>query len=133
MTLRDPENPLQMLPVYDSGDNLHPSDAGYQAMADAVDLSLLGVSGDYGQVSASRYDGHQGEIFWDKQEYVNFLIYRDGTLVTPEGNNGNSFYQNTLIKGQTYRYQVNAVDDEGNEVSIGLVSMPGTAGTTNQR
>lgn len=28
-------------PAHDSGDNLHPSDAGYQAMAEAVDLTLL--------------------------------------------------------------------------------------------
>lgn len=41
--LRDPANPLQFLPVYDSGDHLHPGDAGYQAMAGAVDLSLFGV------------------------------------------------------------------------------------------
>lgn len=30
-----------MAPAYDSGDHLHPSDAGYQAMADAVDLDEL--------------------------------------------------------------------------------------------
>jgi lysophospholipase L1-like esterase len=29
------------LPVYDSCDHLHPSDAGYKAMADAIDLSLF--------------------------------------------------------------------------------------------
>jgi lysophospholipase L1-like esterase len=32
---------LALNPAYDSGDHLHPSDAGYQAMADAVDLELL--------------------------------------------------------------------------------------------
>ena len=30
-----------MLPTYDSGDHLHPNDAGYQAMADAIDLGLF--------------------------------------------------------------------------------------------
>jgi lysophospholipase L1-like esterase len=30
-----------MLPAYDSGDHPHPNDAGYRAMAAAVDLSLL--------------------------------------------------------------------------------------------
>lgn len=35
---RDPDDPQALLPEYDSGDNLHPNDAGYQAMADAVDL-----------------------------------------------------------------------------------------------
>jgi lysophospholipase L1-like esterase len=39
--LRDPANPITMLPKYDSGDHLHPNDAGYQAMADAVNLSVL--------------------------------------------------------------------------------------------
>lgn len=39
--LRDPDNPLQLLPKYDSGDNLHPNDTGYQSMAETVDLTLL--------------------------------------------------------------------------------------------
>ena len=39
--IRDPNQPDQMLPRYDSGDHLHPNDAGYQAMADAIDLSLF--------------------------------------------------------------------------------------------
>ena len=40
---RDPSNPLQFLPKYDSGDHLHPGDAGYRAMGEAIDLSLFGV------------------------------------------------------------------------------------------
>ncbi len=40
---RDPQQPTKFLAAYNSGDNLHPSDAGYQAMADAIDLSLFGV------------------------------------------------------------------------------------------
>jgi lysophospholipase L1-like esterase len=39
--IRDPADPLRMLPAYDTGDHLHPNDAGYQAMADAVRLSQL--------------------------------------------------------------------------------------------
>jgi lysophospholipase L1-like esterase len=39
--LRDPARPTQMLPVYDCGDHLHPSDLGYRAMGDAIDLSLF--------------------------------------------------------------------------------------------
>jgi len=31
--LRDPANPARMQPRYDSGDHLHPGDAGYEAMA----------------------------------------------------------------------------------------------------
>jgi lysophospholipase L1-like esterase len=40
---RDPKQPTKFLAPYNSGDNLHPSDAGYQAMANAIDLSLFGV------------------------------------------------------------------------------------------
>jgi lysophospholipase L1-like esterase len=39
--LRDPDRPARMLPIYDCGDHLHPSDLGYRAMGDAIDLALL--------------------------------------------------------------------------------------------
>ena len=39
--IADPANPKRMLPEYDSGDHLHPSDAGYKAMGDAVNLALF--------------------------------------------------------------------------------------------
>ncbi len=39
--VQDPNHPDRILPAYDSGDHLHPSDAGYKAMADAVNLSFF--------------------------------------------------------------------------------------------
>lgn len=39
--IADPGNPAEIIPAYDSGDHLHPNDAGYQAMADAVNLKAL--------------------------------------------------------------------------------------------
>jgi lysophospholipase L1-like esterase len=39
--VRDPARPTTMRADYDSGDHLHPNDAGYRAMAEAVDLSLF--------------------------------------------------------------------------------------------
>jgi lysophospholipase L1-like esterase len=39
--VRDPADPHRLLPAYDSGDHLHPSPAGYGAMANAVPLSLF--------------------------------------------------------------------------------------------
>ena len=39
--LRDPAHPTRMLPIYDCGDHLHPSDLGYNTMGDAVDLALF--------------------------------------------------------------------------------------------
>jgi lysophospholipase L1-like esterase len=39
--MRDPEHPDRLLPAFDFGDHLHPSPAGYAAMAEAVPLSLF--------------------------------------------------------------------------------------------
>jgi lysophospholipase L1-like esterase len=41
LALRDPQKPNELLKEYDCGDHLHPSDAGYKAMADAIDLTLF--------------------------------------------------------------------------------------------
>jgi lysophospholipase L1-like esterase len=39
--IQDPANPDRILPSYDGGDRLHPGDAGYKAMGEAIDLSLF--------------------------------------------------------------------------------------------
>jgi len=39
--VRDPNAPTRIRPQYNPGDNLHMNDAGYQAMADAIDLALF--------------------------------------------------------------------------------------------
>ena len=39
--VRDPSHPARILPAYDSGDHLHPNDAGYIATANAISLSLF--------------------------------------------------------------------------------------------
>jgi lysophospholipase L1-like esterase len=39
----DPAQPTKYLSQYDSGDHLHPNDAGYQAMANAIDLAWFKV------------------------------------------------------------------------------------------
>ncbi len=39
--IADPDHPARILPGYDSGDHLHLNDAGYQAMANAIDLSFF--------------------------------------------------------------------------------------------
>lgn len=39
--VRDPRHPDRLLPAFDSGDHLHPSPAGYQAMAAAIPLALF--------------------------------------------------------------------------------------------
>jgi lysophospholipase L1-like esterase len=39
--LRDPARATRLRAIYDSGDHLHPNNAGYQAMAQAVPLGLF--------------------------------------------------------------------------------------------
>jgi len=49
--MRDPSHPAKMLEKYDSGDHLHPNDAGYQAMAAAFNLAFVkeGAKGSSGR------------------------------------------------------------------------------------
>jgi lysophospholipase L1-like esterase len=37
----DPNSPLALAPQYNIRDHLHPNDAGYKAMGDAIDLTLI--------------------------------------------------------------------------------------------
>jgi lysophospholipase L1-like esterase len=41
LVVRDPTQPTQLLPAYDSVDHVHPNDAGYKAMADSIDLAFF--------------------------------------------------------------------------------------------
>jgi lysophospholipase L1-like esterase len=43
---RDPAHPTRILAAYDSGDHLHPNDAGYAAMGNSIDLSLFRADDD---------------------------------------------------------------------------------------
>lgn len=39
--LRNPANPTKLLPEADSGDHLHPNDAGHRLIAEAIDINLF--------------------------------------------------------------------------------------------
>jgi lysophospholipase L1-like esterase len=39
--VRDPDHPTKFLSSLQSGDNLHPNNAGYKKMAEAIDLAML--------------------------------------------------------------------------------------------
>jgi lysophospholipase L1-like esterase len=43
--VRDPLTPTKIKSEFDSGDHLHPNDAGYKAMGESIDLSLFKPSG----------------------------------------------------------------------------------------
>jgi lysophospholipase L1-like esterase len=57
---RDPARPAQMLAQFDSGDHLHPSDAGYEAMAHAVDVDAIMAGLGCHQGPADRLTGRSG-------------------------------------------------------------------------
>ena len=44
LAVRDPAAPDALLTAYDSGDHLHPNDAGLQAIANAVNLQIFSRS-----------------------------------------------------------------------------------------
>jgi len=50
----DHDNPLTFGKAYNDWDHLHPNDAGYKAMADAIDLSLITGAAASGRAAAAR-------------------------------------------------------------------------------
>lgn len=54
VAMRDPAHPQQMLAAYDSGDHVHPGDAGYRRMASVVPLSVASGAGDARNCRTSR-------------------------------------------------------------------------------
>jgi lysophospholipase L1-like esterase len=59
MAVRDPDYPTMFLPEYNSGDNLHPGDVGYEAMGNFVDLGLFAPG-----------HGHQGLGWGHGKDYA---------------------------------------------------------------
>jgi len=41
LALRDPAHPGRLRPTFDSGDHLHPNEAGYRLMAETIDLNIF--------------------------------------------------------------------------------------------
>jgi lysophospholipase L1-like esterase len=77
--VRDPVEPNRYRAQYDSGDHLHPNDAGYQAVAAAVDLGLFGGSVMPSGIRQGE-DGHawSGVGGWNRQILLALHAERDG-------------------------------------------------------
>ncbi|HEY3629339.1 MAG TPA: SGNH/GDSL hydrolase family protein [Jatrophihabitantaceae bacterium] len=67
--LRDPHDPHRLAARFDSDDHLHPNDAGYQAMADAVPLAAL--YGSATQARAGWTGSWQAAAAWGEPGYDN--------------------------------------------------------------
>ena len=52
-TVRDPAHPDRLLAAFDSGDHLHPGEAGYRAMAEAIPLSVFAASASPSAIGAA--------------------------------------------------------------------------------
>jgi lysophospholipase L1-like esterase len=111
----DPSNPTQFLPAYDSGDHLHPNDAGYQAIANCVNLSFFGSQFGGtpapipGTVQAENYDtGGQGLGYSVNSVNGTDNGYRsDGVDLEVTSDTGGGVDLGWTSGGQWFRYTVN--------------------------
>lgn len=83
--LRDPQHPKQLLTNYDSGDHLHPNDAGYQAMAAAINLTNFQsgvVSAFHPSLSPSEAGGQTVNVSWSSA-IPGFVLQETDSLAPP--------------------------------------------------
>jgi lysophospholipase L1-like esterase len=139
----NPSDPTMYLPAYDSGDHLHPNDAGYQAIANAVNLNLFGggAEGPYGgtaatvpgTVQAANYDtGGQGVAYNVTSVNGNGTSYRsDGVDLETTADTqdttpaGGPYDLGWTATGQWFKYTVNVATAGTYTVSLRLASPSG--------
>ena len=115
--VRDPVHPEHLDPAYDSGDHIHPSDAGYRAMADAEFGGLsITPSLTIANVSPSAYLPHPGDTIQFSASVTNPGVFpAENVAMTAAGPGGWAITPvaagpGTLTPGQTgtWRWQVTA-------------------------
>ena len=92
----DPANPTQYLPAYDSGDHLHPNEAGLQAIANAVDLNLFSSTG--------------------SAPVVSFRAHANGKYVTAENAGASSLIANRTAIGSWEQFD--ELDQGGGNIAL---------------
>jgi lysophospholipase L1-like esterase len=80
----DPANPAALLPAYDSGDKLHPNDAGLQAIADAMDLDALAALPPIRAPSAGGQLAPGGQKLSSCDNHFNLSKQADGGLMVTQ-------------------------------------------------
>jgi lysophospholipase L1-like esterase len=116
----DPANPTRFLPAFDSGDHLHPNEAGLQAIANAVNLGFFGPAAPEGPfggtpwavpgtVQAENYDtGGEGVAFHVSSVNGTANGYRtDGVDLENTADTGGGLNIGWTSGGQWFRYSVN--------------------------
>ncbi len=131
----DPSNPTQYLPAYDSGDHLHPNDAGYQAIANAVNLGFFGsvTEGPFGgapaaipgTLQAENYDtGGQGLAYSVGSINGSGNGYRsDGVDLESTTDTGGGLDVGWTSGGQWFRYTVNVATAATYTVSFRVAAL----------
>ncbi len=131
----DPNNPTQFLPAYDSGDHLHPNDAGYQAIANSVNLGFFGSTAEApfggtpapipGTVQSENYDvGGEGVAYHDVDAVNSGGQYRsDGVDIEVTGDSSGSYDVGWTSNGEWLRYTVNVASAGAYTVSFRVASV----------
>ena len=133
----NPAAPTEYLPAYDSGDHLHPNDAGYQAIANAVNLGLFTPSAEApyggtpaaipGTVQAANYDtGGQGVAYNVTSTNGTANTYRsDGVDLEATSDTGGGYDLGWTATGQWFRYTVDVASAGTYTVTLRLASPSG--------
>ena len=131
----NPADPTMYLPAYDSGDHLHPSAAGLQAIANAVNLNLFAAEGPFGgtpaavpgTVQAANYDtGGQGTGYSVASVNGTADSYRsDGVDIETCTDTGCGYDIGWTGTGQWFRYTVNVATARSYTVTMRLASPNG--------
>ena len=133
----NPADPTEYLPAYDSGDHLHPNDAGYQAIANAVNLGLFTQSAEApyggtpaaipGTVQAADYDtGGQGVAYNVTSTNGTANTYRsDGVDLESTSDTGGGYDLGWTATGQWFRYTVDVASAGTYTVTLRLASPSG--------
>jgi lysophospholipase L1-like esterase len=128
----DPSNPTQYLPAYDSGDHLHPNDAGYQAIASSVNLAFFGsvtvTEAPFGGAPATIPGTVQNENYDTGGQGLAYSVgsingsdngYRsDGVDLESTTDTGGGLDLGWTSSGQWFRYTVNVASSATYTVSF---------------
>ena len=126
----NPADPTEYLPAYDSGDHLHPSDAGYQAIGDAVNLGLFASQPNLPVITLRAHadgdivtadDGGGSPLianrtvigFWEEFDMINegngaiaLRAHANGLIVTAEDAGAQPLIANRTVVGSWETFQL---------------------------
>lgn len=119
--VRDPSNPSKMLPEFDSGDNIHPSNLGHAAMFGAIDKEDLFAAGMVFDINARATD-IAGNV---EDPYPTVRVTVDNSAPTSTIENVS---MGATLTGTTY--EVRGTSDDGVGCGVDKVEVSTNGGAT---